>query len=69
MTTMNLNLKTTLTLPTFPALAPRRAQNRLANPPRPTPRGMKFDAEDAIFAVTMLVFAASVVACFFWIWS
>jgi hypothetical protein len=30
---------------------------------------MKFDAEDAIFAVTMLVFAASVVACFFWIWS
>ena len=69
MTTMNMNLKTTLTLPTLPGLAPRRTQTRFAKPVQPTPRGAKFTAEDAIFAVTMLVFAASVVACFFWMWS
>jgi hypothetical protein len=70
MTTMNMNLKTTLALPTLPGLAPRRAQTRFVRPPRPAvPRGAKFTAEDAIFAVTMLVFAASVVACFFWIWN
>jgi hypothetical protein len=69
MTTMNMNLKTTLTLPTFPALSPRRAQNRFASPARPAPRGAKFNAEDAIFTIIMLVFVASVVACFFWIWS
>ena len=69
MTTMNMNLKTTLALPTLPGLAPRRAQTRFAKPDRPAPRGAKFTAEDAIFAVTMLAFVASVVACFFWMWS
>jgi len=66
---MNLNMKTTLTLPALPVLARRRVQARFAEPARPVPRGVKLTAEDAIFAVTMLVFAASVVACFFWIWS
>jgi hypothetical protein len=69
MTTMNMNLKTTLPLPTLPALALRRTQNRFTSPPQPAPQGAKFNAEDAIFAITMLVFVASGVACFFWIWS
>lgn len=67
--TMNMNLKTTLALPTLPGLAPRRAQTRFAKPAVPARRGAKLDAEDAIFAVTMLVFGFSVAVCFFWVWQ
>jgi hypothetical protein len=68
MITMNMNMKTTLTLPTLPAQAQRRTQTRFVVLPKPKPRGAKFTAEDVIFAVTMLVFVTSVVACFFWMW-
>jgi len=69
MTTLHLNMKTTMILPTLPALAPRRTQTRYPSRPRPLPHATKFDAEDAIFAVTLLVFVVSVVACFFWMWK
>lgn len=68
-TTNRLKLKTTLALPTV--YGPARPVARCCRTPRRSrsarARGV-FTFEDALFAVTLLVSALGVAACFVWVW-
>lgn len=67
--THRLKLKTTLAWPAVvcpvrPVARCRRARRPVRNPQTRAP----FTAEDALFALTMLVSALGTAACFFWVW-
>lgn len=68
-TTNRLKLKTTLALPTvYCPVQPAARCRRTSRPSRSARVGGVFTAEDALFALTMLVSALGVAACFLWVW-